>query len=114
MNLSEALAKTAVVDLGIEARCVKRRDQRNRLWYLIGVRDKLFLVRQDRSGFLPVTNEFASQWTDWCPQSVEEAAREAEIINAPGGHRFRNTILGIVIGPVPNDMKAPDYLPDDL
>lgn len=114
MTLSDALAKTHIVNLGVEARCVKRKDRRGRLWYLITVRDKLFLVRQDRSGFVQVSHKFASQWCDWRPQSAEDAAREAAILDTPGGRRFRNTVLGLVMGPVPAGLSAPDHLPDDL
>jgi len=114
MNLTEAMAKTAVVDLGIAAHCVKRRDKRGRLWYLIGVRDKLFLVRQDKRGFFEVSHKFASQWSDWCPQSPEDAAREAAILHTPGGRRFRNTVLGLVMGPLPTKAEAPDQLPEGI
>ena len=114
MNLTDALAKTAFVDMGIAARCVKRRDRRGRLWYLIDVRSQLFLVRQDKSGFVKVTHQFASKWSDWRPQSTEDAARETAILSTPGGRRFRNTVLGLVMGPVPKDLKVPDYFPEDL
>lgn len=114
MNLSEALAQTSTVNIGIEARCVKRRDRRGRTWYLIGAREKLFLVRQDKTGFLGVTHKFASQWSDWRPQSAEDVAREAAILNTPGGRRLRNTILGLVMGPVPEGLQAPDCLPADV
>jgi len=114
MNLTDAMAQTAVVDLGIAAHCVRRRDKRGRLWYLINVRDKLFLVRQDKRGFYEITHKFASQWTDWCPQTPEDAARESAILSTPGGRRFRNTVLGLVMGPLPEKVEAPDHLPDDL
>lgn len=114
MNLTEALAKTATVDLGVEARCVRRRDRRGRIWYLIGARDKLFLVRQDMTGFMPVSLKLAAQWTDWRPQSPEEAAREVAILNTPSGRHFRNTVLGLFMGPVPAGLRAPDFLPSDL
>ena len=114
MNLTDALAQTAFVDLGIAARCVKRRDKRGRLWYLIDVRSHQFLVRQDKSGFIKVSHQFASQWEDWRPQTVEDAARETAILSTPGGRRFRNTVLGLVMGPVPKGLKAPDRVPEEL
>jgi hypothetical protein len=114
MTLSEALEKTATLDLGVEARCVKRRDRRGRIWYLIGAREKLFLVRQDKTGFIGVSHKFASQWDDWRPQTTEDAAREALMLDTPDGRRVRNVILGLVLGPLPEEMPVPDFLPSDL
>lgn len=114
MNFSDAMARTTTVSLGIEARCVRRRDRRGRVWYLIGIRDKLFLVRQDRTGWSEVTQKFASQWSDWRPQSPEDAAREAAIIDTPEGLRFRNTMLGLALGPLPERPTVPDALPADF
>jgi hypothetical protein len=114
MNLTEALAKTATVNIGVEARCVRRRDRRGRTWYLIGACDKLLLVRQDKSGFVGVSHKFAAQWEDWRPQSTEDVAREVAILDTPGGRRVRNTILGMVLGPVPEGLQAPDCLPVDF
>jgi hypothetical protein len=112
MNLSEAMTKTISFNIGVEARCVARRDRRGRLWYLIGVRDKLLLARQDMSGFLTVSHKFASQWGDWRPQSAEEAAREVAILDTPVGRRMRNKILGLALGPLPEGLKAPDSVPE--
>ena len=114
MKLAEAMSKTAIVNMGLPARCVKRRDGRGRLWYLIGVREKLFLVRQDRQGFDQVSRQFASKWIDWVPQSPDDADRETAILSTPGGLHFRNTVLGLVLGPIPKDLKAPDYFPDEF
>lgn len=113
MTLTEAMAQTTSVSLGIEARCIRRKDRRGRVWYLISLRDSLFLVRQDRSGVLKVSHQFASKWQDWYPQTPDDAAREAEILSTPEGLAFRNRMLGIVLGPLP-DAMIPDYLPEGL
>lgn len=114
MNLSEALDKTTAFNIGVQARCVKRKDRRGKIWFLIGARDKYILIRQDKTGFVPVSHKFAAQWSDWRPQSAEDVARELAILDTPGGRRIRNRILGLVMGPVPAGLKAPDHMPVDL
>lgn len=114
MNLSEALTKTTTFNIGVEVRCVRRTDRRGRTWYLIGVKDKFLLLRQFKSGYVIVSEKFASQWTDWRPQSVEDAARESAILGTPGGRYARNKILGPALGPVPKGLKAPDHLPEGI
>jgi len=108
MDVTKALQATVTVSVGVEARTVKRKNKRGRLWYLVLVHGKLFLVRQDRSGFKEVTLQFAAKWDDWLPQTAEEAARETALLDTPSGRQFRNTILGKALGPLPEKMTVPD------
>jgi hypothetical protein len=114
MKLSEALDAAVTVSIGVASRTVRRKNKRGRLWYLVLVCGKLFMVRQGRRGFKEVTPQFAAKWDDWEPQSPDEAARETALMDTPGGRGFRNTILGLALGPLPENMKVPDGVPADF
>ena len=114
MKLQEALSSSHSVYIGIEARTVRRRDRRGRRWYLITSRGSHFLVRPDRSAYKRISQEFAATWNDWEPQTEDEAKRESAFMNSRKGLGFRNIILGLVLGPLPEEIQVPDYLPADI
>lgn len=114
MKIAEAMNSTHTVYVGIEARTVKRRDRRGRTWYLVSARNQYFLVRSDKSAYKQISQEFAEKWDDWVPQTDHEARRESAFMNSRKGLGLRNVILGLVMGPLPQDMRAPKHLPDDL
>jgi len=114
MKLCEAMEATPVVKIGFDARSVMRTDRRGRTWYLISIQDQLVLLRQDKSGFVKVTETFASRWADWRPQSIEGAAREAASLSGREGWRLRNAIFSVILGPLPVDPEIPDYLPEHV
>ena len=115
MNLLEALDSTPTIQFGMAARSVSRVDKRGRKWFLVSVRKRYILVREDRHGYKEVSQQFASKWADWSPQSAEDARMESDVLNTPRGFALRNSIFGIVFGTIKdsND-KLPDFIPDDI
>jgi hypothetical protein len=114
MKLKEAIEATHKVYVGVEARTIKRKDRRGRTWYLITSRGTHFLIRPDKTAYKKVSQTFADTWSDWEPQSEFEAKKESAFMNSSRGLGMRNVILKLVLGPLPENMKAPDYLPEDI
>ena len=114
MKLCEAMDVTPVIKIGFDARSVIRTDRRGRNWCLISIRGQMVLLRQDKSGFLRVSEGFASRWTDWRPQSAEGAAQEAAVLGRRDGWRLRNSIFKAILGPLPEQPEIPEFLPDDV
>jgi len=114
MKLREAIAATHKVYVGVEARTIKRKDRRGRVWFLVTSRGNHFLIRPDKTAYKRVSQEFADNWDDWEPQSECEAKKESDFMNSSRGLSMRNRILGLVMGPLPTGMKAPSFLPDDI
>lgn len=112
MKITEAIDATHPVYVGVKARTVKRKDRSGRLWYLITARGHYFLVRSDKSAYKEVNRAFADKWEDWQPQTDQEARRESAFMNSHRGLGLRNVILGLVMGPLPENMQAPDVLPE--
>lgn len=114
MNFQEALAASHIVDIGVEARTAKRKDHRGRNWFLVSSHGKHFLVRPDKNGIRSISNDDASRWDDWVPQTEREALKESAFMNSELGLGYRNVILGLVFGPLPEMMEAPDHVPTDF
>ena len=114
MQLAEALQATPTVQFGMSARSVSRVDRSGKKWFLVHVRERYILVREDRRGHKEVSHEFAAKWADWKPQSEEDARQEADVLNTPKGFAFRNSIFGIIFGKLREPLKAPDNFPEDL
>ncbi len=114
MKLKEAMRASHVVYIGVEARTVKRKDRRGRVWFLVTSKGRHFLVRPDKSAYKAISEETAANWEDWEPQTELEAKRESAFMNSSGGLGFRNVILGLVFGPLPMMMEAPDFLPASI
>jgi hypothetical protein len=112
MKIKEAIEATHTVYVGVEARTVKRKDRRGRIWYLVTARGQFFLVRPDRTAYKQVNQAFVDYWEDWEPQTDGEARKESAFMNSDRGLRYRNVILGLVLGKLPKNMKAPDHLPE--
>ena len=114
MRVQEAIEASHSIYVGVQGRVVKRRDRRGRLWFLISVRGRYFMVRPDKKAYREVSAAFAEHWDDWQPQTDHEARRESAFMNGPSGLKLRNVILGLAMGPLPRNMTVPSHLPEDL
>jgi hypothetical protein len=113
VKIQEAIKATHVVYVGVEARTAKRRDENGRLRFLVTARGRYFhiLWSSGKAVYTQVSQAFAEAWDDWQPQSDYEARKESAFMNDQRGLGLRNVILGLMMGPLPQDMQAPDHLP---
>ena len=112
MKVTEAIKATHTVYVGVEARTVKRKDRRGKTWFLVTARGRYFLVRADKSALKEVSHAFAEHWDDWFPQTDHEARKESAFMNCRDGLGLRNVIMGLVMGPLPKGLTAPEGLPE--
>lgn len=112
MKVQEAMQAAHIVYVGVEARTLKRKDSNGHTWFLVTARGQYFLVRPNKTAYKRVNRTVVDQWEDWVPQSDVEARKESDYMNSRKGLRCRNVILGLVMGNLPENMRAPDCLPE--